>query len=92
MRLAVTMDEATRDSPGWPSLPHRPLHVGSLVHYRYGGFAAADVQMRDRGVVPAIQDPDGALVPDERLPYFQAPAWAVDHLWRVLLPHRLSGR
>jgi serine/threonine protein kinase len=46
-----------------------PLYV------RYGGFAARNC-VDDKGdVVPAIEDPDGRLVPDRRGPAFQPPEW-----------------
>ncbi|WP_129312246.1 class III lanthionine synthetase LanKC [Streptomyces sp. L2] len=46
-----------------------PLYV------RYGGFAPRSC-VDDKGdIVPAIEDPDGRLVPDRRGPAFQPPGW-----------------
>lgn len=78
VRLAAALDAATRDLPG-PAIPSdRPLKRGSLVHYRYGGFANRLMQLPTGEMVPALQTPDGELVPDRRLPVYQCPAWAVD--------------
>src|SRR5690606_6672782 len=44
------------------------------VYVRYGGFASRFCI--DAGqVVPAIEDPDGTLVPDQRQPVFTVPSW-----------------
>lgn len=44
------------------------------VYLRYGGFASRFCI--DGGqVVPAIEDPDGTLVPDQRQPVFTVPSW-----------------
>lgn len=45
------------------------------VHLRYGGFAARFCLSGDGQVVPAIADPAGTLVPDERGPVFRVPQW-----------------
>jgi serine/threonine protein kinase len=78
VRLAVALDEATRGLSG-PCVPSdRPLSPGSLVHYRYGGFGDQHVQTALGRILPAISTPDGDLVPDQRLPVFRPPEWAVD--------------
>ncbi|MGH3390299.1 MAG: class III lanthionine synthetase LanKC [Actinomadura sp.] len=56
-----------------------PLYV------RYGGFAPRYC-VSDRGVLePAIEDPDGRLVPDRRTPIFSIPPWV--ELPEFLEPH-----
>ncbi|HEX8627879.1 MAG TPA: class III lanthionine synthetase LanKC [Catenuloplanes sp.] len=51
------------------------LRVGDgPVHVRYGGFAARYCVWQG-AVVPAIEDPDGVLVPDRRGPVFALPSW-----------------
>ena len=47
-----------------------PLYV------RYGGFLQRHCIDRETGQpVPAIESPDGELVPDARQPFFQLPSW-----------------
>lgn len=46
-----------------------PLHV------RYGGFIERYCKLDDGGLVLAISDPDGRLVPDVREPRFSVPDW-----------------
>src|SRR5690349_2285525 len=58
-------------------LSDRTLRPGSLVHYRYGGFAAPSV-FSDQGVFESwMTGPDGSRVRDERTAWFSAPPWAV---------------
>ena len=45
------------------------------VHLRYGGFSARFCLSADGELVPAVADPDGTLVPDERGPVFRVPEW-----------------
>ncbi len=78
VRLAATLDQATRDLRG-PAIPSdRALRRGSLIHYRYGGFSDQYIQTALGEILPALVTPDGARVPDRRLTYYQAPEWAVD--------------
>ena len=78
VRLAKRLDEATRGLRG-PAIPSdRSLRPGSLVHYRYGGFAQRYLQTAMGQVLPALESPDGRLVPDRRLPAYLAPEWADD--------------
>lgn len=78
VRLAVTLDGATRGLRG-PSIPSdRPLTPTSLVHYRYGGFGDRHLQTPLGEILPALVTPGGELVPDRRLPRYQAPEWALD--------------
>ncbi|MFI9231164.1 class III lanthionine synthetase LanKC [Streptomyces rimosus] len=46
-----------------------PLHV------RYGGFVTRYCTDDDGTAVPAIERPDGTLVPDRRRPVFEVPEW-----------------
>ncbi|ARF75035.1 serine/threonine protein kinase [Kitasatospora albolonga] len=45
------------------------------VHTRYGAFAARFCTGPDGRPVPAVADPQGRLVPDDRGPAFRVPAW-----------------
>ncbi|MFD6528731.1 class III lanthionine synthetase LanKC [Streptomyces sp. NPDC060184] len=47
-----------------------PLYV------RYGGFVARTMKTATGETVHCIEDPDGNLVPDKRLPAFRPPEWA----------------
>ncbi|MFJ9588656.1 hypothetical protein ACIRSD_33455 [Streptomyces acidicola] len=46
-----------------------PLYV------RYGGFALRSAHAKDGSRTPAIERPDGVLVPDRREPVFTVPEW-----------------
>jgi tRNA A-37 threonylcarbamoyl transferase component Bud32 len=56
-----------------------PLYV------RYGGFAERHSVSENGALVLAIEDPDGRLVPDRRVPTFRLPAWVT--LPAFLEPH-----
>ncbi|WP_424890423.1 class III lanthionine synthetase LanKC [Streptomyces sp. XH2] len=56
-----------------------PLHV------RYGGFVTRYCADTDGTPVPAIERPDGVLVPDRRRPVFEVPDWV--ELPDFLAPH-----
>ncbi|RPK91901.1 MULTISPECIES: class III lanthionine synthetase LanKC [Streptomyces] len=45
------------------------------VHTRYGAFAARFCAGPDGRPVPAVADPQGRLVPDDRGPSFRVPSW-----------------
>ena len=45
------------------------------LYLRYGGFALQQVRNDSDELVPAIEAPDGSLVPDERGPVFRPPTW-----------------
>ncbi|GGP34485.1 class III lanthionine synthetase LanKC [Streptomyces sindenensis] len=45
------------------------------VHTRYGAFAARFCSGPDGRPVPAVADPRGRLVPDDRGPAFRVPSW-----------------
>jgi tRNA A-37 threonylcarbamoyl transferase component Bud32 len=46
------------------------------LYLRYGGFVARYCVDESGDQVPAVRDPDGTLVPDQRQPVFRVPAWA----------------
>ena len=76
--LADPLHDATKGFRG-PVIPSdRPLHPGSLVHYRYGGFTDRKLQTPLGNTVQAILGPDGQLLADERSISVQRPAWVVD--------------
>ena len=49
---------------------------GGPLYVRYGSFLERTCRADTGELVSAIEDPDGELVPDERQPVFQPPAWA----------------
>lgn len=56
-----------------------------LVHLRYGSFTLRHCYDDDGDLVPALEAPDGTLVPDVRGPVFRPPAWL--ELPDFLRPH-----
>ncbi|GGK06284.1 serine/threonine protein kinase [Pilimelia anulata] len=48
---------------------------GGPLYVRYGGFAGRYCVDGTGAVVPAIENPDGVLVPDRRDPVFRVPEW-----------------
>ncbi len=77
-RIAAAAHTATGGLAGPVILSDRPYRPGSLVHYRYGGFTGRFAIDGDGLVVHLMRTPDGDLVPDERRPFYSAPAWAAD--------------
>ncbi|MFH9656526.1 class III lanthionine synthetase LanKC [Streptomyces anulatus] len=55
------------------------------VHTRYGTFAARFCSGPDGRPVPAVADPQGRLVPDDRGPSFRVPSWVTPP--GFLMPH-----
>ncbi|SCG09140.1 Protein kinase domain-containing protein [Streptomyces sp. Ncost-T6T-2b] len=55
------------------------------VHTRYGAFAARFCSGPDGRPVPAVADPRGRLVPDDRGPAFRVPSWVTPP--GFLMPH-----
>ena len=76
-RLAADLDAATDGLPGPVILSDRRLRPGSLVHYRYGAFAAEPVLTNDGSFETRLAEPDGLRVPDVRRAWFTPPAWTV---------------
>jgi serine/threonine protein kinase len=78
LRIATMLDRATFGMRG-PAIPSdRPLRKGSLVHYRYGSFDSATMQLPTGEVCSSIRRPDGVLVADRREGAFTPPDWAAD--------------
>jgi hypothetical protein len=74
--LAARLDAATVGLAAPSILSDRAYRPGSAVHYRYGAFNGRVLLGNDGELVPAIEAPDGTLVPDRREPRFTPPAWA----------------
>jgi tRNA A-37 threonylcarbamoyl transferase component Bud32 len=62
------------------------LRIGDgPLYVRYGGFLERLAVTDDGQLVPAIQRPDGTLVPDQRKPGFHIPEWVIPP--ECLAPH-----
>lgn len=62
------------------------LRIGDgPLYVRYGGFLERRTATEDGSLVPAIERPDGILVPDQRRPHFFVPDWVTPPA--VLEPH-----
>ena len=59
-------------------LSDRPYRDSRVVFYRYGQFVPSPEVNVDGRQEALLEAPDGATVPDMRLPYFTKPPWAVD--------------
>jgi tRNA A-37 threonylcarbamoyl transferase component Bud32 len=87
-RVLTELDEVLGGRPG-------PYVLGDLrwadgpLYVRYGGFEPRYC-LSDRGWEPAIEDPDGRLVPDRPAEYFSPPPWV--RLPAFLEPHLAAGR
>ncbi len=75
--LAAELDRVTDGLPGPVILSDRRLRPGSLVFYRYGVFSSAPVLGNDGSFDSLLFGPDGQCEKDERLAWFNPPAWAV---------------
>ncbi|MFE6817207.1 class IV lanthionine synthetase LanL [Streptomyces sp. NPDC057675] len=74
--LARRLHDATSDLHGPRILSDRPYAPGSLVHFRYGVFAAKPTLTPDGSFEFLLRAPDGTLVKDERRAWFSPPSWA----------------
>ncbi|MEV7415313.1 class III lanthionine synthetase LanKC [Streptomyces sp. NPDC089919] len=83
-RIAEDLDALLAGEPGPYILSDLRWHDGP-VHLRYGSFTLRHCYDEDGELVPALQAPDGRLVPDARGPVFQPPAWV--ELPDFLEPH-----
>ncbi|MGH4010723.1 MAG: protein kinase domain-containing protein, partial [Pseudonocardiaceae bacterium] len=100
--LAADLQEATAGMPGPRILSDRPYRPGSLVHYRYGGFAGQAELTLDGIYEQVLNTPDGATIPDRRDARYTPPKWAAcplpdqpsmqkaDRVTSVLLGERFS--
>ena len=67
------------------------LRIGrGPVYVRYGAFVEQWCAEPGRAPVPALRDPSGVLVPDERGPVFRTPAWIQPPA--ALRPHLAARR
>lgn len=74
--LVEELHRATWGLPGPEILSDRRHLPASLVHYRYGAFAARPVLTNDGVFETRLTAPDGSLVEDRRGAWFAPPAWA----------------
>jgi tRNA A-37 threonylcarbamoyl transferase component Bud32 len=83
-RILTELDTLLGGRPG-PSLLGDLRWADGPLYVRYGGFEPR-YHLSDRGVwEPAIEDPDGRLVPDRRTEHFSPPPWV--RLPAFLEPH-----
>ncbi|MER6216625.1 class III lanthionine synthetase LanKC [Streptomyces sp. NPDC001674] len=83
-RIAEDLDALLAGEPGPYILSDLRWNDGP-VHLRYGSFTLRHCYDDHGDLVPAIEAPDGRLVPDVRGPVFQPPAWI--ELPAFLRPH-----
>ena len=68
------LDHLIGGRPGPYILSDHRWNQGPL-HLRYGAFQHLPLEDSLGHVVSGLRTPDGALVPDERTPYFDVPSW-----------------
>ncbi|MEV0990339.1 class III lanthionine synthetase LanKC [Streptomyces sp. NPDC049949] len=73
-RIAEDLDAALAGAAGPYILSDLRWGAGP-VHLRYGSFTLRHCYDEHGELVPAIETPDGRLVPDRRGPVFQPPEW-----------------
>ncbi|MFG2988216.1 class III lanthionine synthetase LanKC [Streptomyces sp. NPDC048257] len=83
-RIAEQLDALLAGEPGPYILSDLRWNDGP-VHLRYGSFTLRHCYDERGELVPAIEAPDGELVPDPRGPVFQPPEWV--ELPAFLAPH-----
>ncbi len=67
------------------------LRIGDgPLYVRYGAFLERSAITEDGSLVPAVQRPDGTLVPDQRRPGFHIPDWVTPPV--ALAPHLAARR
>ncbi len=76
--LIAALHRATAGLEAPYILSDRRYRDSKVVFYRYGSFLQIDRLSVDGQRTPCIRDPQGELVPDERLPYFKLPVWVED--------------
>jgi hypothetical protein len=78
--LAATLHKATADRGlrGVRVPSDRPLMPDSLVHYRFGAFRSQWIRTPIGEWQPAVCDPTGELVPDNRTTVYSVPSWVTD--------------
>ncbi|QSQ25977.1 hypothetical protein JY651_14065 [Pyxidicoccus parkwayensis] len=80
LTLIEALHQATKDLEGPYILSDKRYRDSKVVFYRYGGFQRMHQLNPDGSRRLMIREPGGALVEDERTPYFQLPAWVQDPL------------
>ncbi|MGW5849084.1 class III lanthionine synthetase LanKC [Streptomyces sp. NPDC055254] len=83
-RIAEDLDAALAGAPG-PYILSDLRWAAGPVHLRYGSFTLRHCYDERGELVPAIETPEGRLVPDRRGPVFQPPEWL--DLPAFLKPH-----
>lgn len=78
VELARELDRATQGLRGPAVASDRQFAKGSLLYYRYGSFGARSIQTSNGTSAPAIQTPEGALIPDWPTLVYDAPEWVAD--------------
>ncbi|MFE3199211.1 class III lanthionine synthetase LanKC [Embleya sp. NPDC059237] len=73
-RTLVDLDALVGGAPGPYILSDLRWNEGPL-YVRYGGFRLRHVYEQDGTRTPAVERPDGVLVPDRREPRFTVPDW-----------------
>lgn len=72
--VAAALDDLVGGEPG-PSILSDVRWGSGPVHLRYGSFTRRYCYDEHGEAVPALERPDGALVPDRRGPAFHLPEW-----------------
>jgi hypothetical protein len=78
LELIEALHEATRGMEGPYILSDKRFRDSKVVFYRWGGFQRISTLRPDGVRRTMMHSPDGALVPDDRLPYFKLPEWVAD--------------
>jgi serine/threonine protein kinase len=73
--LIEEIDQATAGMPGPYILSDRRYKNSRIVFYRYGGIRPHTTLNSKGEKIPVLKDPDGAVIPDQRLAYPTTPAW-----------------
>jgi serine/threonine protein kinase len=82
--IAADLDALLAGEPGPYILSDLRWGAGP-VHLRYGSFTRRHCYDEQGELRPALEDPDGVLVPDVRGPSFRTPDWVTIPQW--LRPH-----
>lgn len=72
LRLLDELAVITKDFASGPYILNDKQWKNSNVFFRYGGFKQMLLKQNGK-LVPAIKDPSGNLVPDQRVPYYYLP-------------------
>lgn len=77
-KVISELAEVLEDFPGQDVLSDHRFSENAPVFYRYGAFAG-HVFLDETGAIQSgLQTPDGSIIPDTRLPYFELPEWVED--------------